>query len=147
VAVTPPTQWTELCGAPTIVPYCPWQQPVRTCRSPCLGMAAHLRFQGSSLPALCFAQFQGPRAQFIDFRDRWPFVYVMPQDVAVYCHAGRSSLTLWGTFWAAWTMLGQDVLVTVILAAFTHESHELICDVSHHGRTSAGCAYCFPMSL
>jgi hypothetical protein len=49
--VTPPTQWTRLCGAPTIAPYCPWQQPVRTCQSPCLGMAAHLQFQGLPLPA------------------------------------------------------------------------------------------------
>jgi hypothetical protein len=55
-----------LCGAPTIAPYCPRQQPVRTCRSPRLGMAAHLRFQGLSLLAPCLAWFQGPRVQFID---------------------------------------------------------------------------------
>jgi hypothetical protein len=66
-AVTPPTWWTGLCGAPTIMPYCPWQQPVWTCWSPHLGMSARLRFQGLPLPALCLsAQFQGPRVQFID---------------------------------------------------------------------------------
>jgi hypothetical protein len=49
--VSPPTWWTGLCGAPTITLYCPQQQPVRTCWSPHLGMAAHLRFQGLPLPA------------------------------------------------------------------------------------------------
>jgi hypothetical protein len=65
-AVSPPTRWTRLCGAPTIAPYRPWQQPVRTCRSPRLGMAARLRFQGLPLPAPRHARFQGPRVQFID---------------------------------------------------------------------------------
>jgi hypothetical protein len=64
--VTPPTRWTGLCGTPTIAPYRPRQQPVRTCWSPRLGMAAHLRFQGLPLPALCHAWFQGPRVQFIN---------------------------------------------------------------------------------
>jgi hypothetical protein len=64
--VTPPTQWTGLCGAPTIAPYCPRQQPVQTCRSPRLGMAAHLWFQGLPLPAPRHARSQGPRVQFID---------------------------------------------------------------------------------
>jgi hypothetical protein len=64
--VTPPTQWTELCGAPTIMPYCSQQQLVRTCQSPHLGMAARLWFQGLSLPIPCHAQFQGPSVQFID---------------------------------------------------------------------------------
>jgi hypothetical protein len=57
----------------------------------------------------------------------------MPQDVAVYRHAGCSSLTLWGTFQATQAMLGQDVLVAVILAFSACESHELIRDVSHLG--------------
>jgi hypothetical protein len=64
--VSPPTRWTGLCGAPTIAPYRPRQQPVRTCRSPRLGMAARLRFQGLPLPAPHYTQFQGPRVQFID---------------------------------------------------------------------------------
>jgi hypothetical protein len=59
--VTPPTQWTRLCGALTITLYCPQQQPVRTCWSPCLGMAARLWFQGLPLLALRCARFQGPR--------------------------------------------------------------------------------------
>ena len=64
--VSPPTRWTGLYGAPTIAPCCPWQQPVRTCRSPRLGMAARLRFQGLPLPAPHHVRFQGPSAQFID---------------------------------------------------------------------------------
>jgi hypothetical protein len=75
-------------------------------------------------------------------RGRWPFVYIMPQDVAVYCHAGRSSLMSWGTFWAAWVVLGRDVLIAAILAC---ELRELIRDVSHHGRTSAGRAHRYSM--
>jgi hypothetical protein len=67
--VTPPTQWTRLCGAPTITLYCPWQQPVWTCWSPCLGMAACLQFQGLPLPASRHARFQGPRFQFIVIED------------------------------------------------------------------------------
>ena len=66
MSVSPPTRWTRLCGAPTIALYCPRQQPVRTCRSPRLGMAARLRFQGLPLPAPRHARFQGPRVQFID---------------------------------------------------------------------------------
>jgi hypothetical protein len=42
-----------------------------------------------------------PKGPVYRLRGRWPFVYVMPQDVAVYHHAGRSSLTSWGTFRAA----------------------------------------------
>jgi hypothetical protein len=67
--VTPPMQWTRLCGAPTIMPYCPWQQLVWTYWSPCLGMAAHLQFQGLPLLASCHVQFQGPRFQFIVIED------------------------------------------------------------------------------
>jgi hypothetical protein len=74
-------------------------------------------------------------------RGCWPFVYVMPQDVAVYRHAGRSSLTSWGTFRAAQVVLGRDVLITAVLASFACESHELIRDVLHHGQTSAGRAH------
>jgi hypothetical protein len=57
----------------------------------------------------------------------------MPQDVTVYRHAGRSSLTLWGTFRAAQAMSGQDVLVAAALAPFARELHKLIHDVLHHG--------------
>jgi hypothetical protein len=95
-------------------------------------MAAHLQFQGLPLPASCHAQSQGPRVQFIDLEVIGLFVYVMSQDVAVYCHAGRSSLTLWGMFWAAWAVPGQDVLIAAALASLAHESHKLIHDVSHH---------------
>jgi hypothetical protein len=45
---------------------------------------------------------------------------------------------LWGTFQAARAMPGQDVLIAAALASLAHELHELIRDVSHHGRTSAG---------
>jgi hypothetical protein len=64
--VAPPTRWTGLCGAPTIASYCPRQQPVRTCRSPRLSMAARLRFQGLPLSGTASTRFQGPRVQFID---------------------------------------------------------------------------------
>jgi hypothetical protein len=67
----------------------------------------------------------------------------MPQDVAVYHHAGRSSLMSWGTFWAALAVPGWDVLVVAVLAAFACESRELIHDVFHHERTSAGRAHCY----
>jgi hypothetical protein len=67
--VTPPMQWTRLCGTPTITLYCPQQQPVWTCWSPCLGMAACLQFQGLPLLASRCAQFQGPRFQFIIIED------------------------------------------------------------------------------
>jgi hypothetical protein len=70
----------------------------------------------------------------------------MPQDVAVYRYARHSSLMLWGTFWAARAMLGQDVLVAAALASFARESHELIHDISHHRRTSAGRAHRCSMS-
>jgi hypothetical protein len=86
-----------------------------------------------SLPAV-------PRSKCPVYRHggHWPFVYVMPQDIAVYRHAGHSSLTSWGTFRAAQAVPGQDILVIVAPASLAHESRELICDVSHHGRTSAG---------
>jgi hypothetical protein len=67
--VTPLTWWTGLCDTPTIAPYCPQQQLVWTCRSPHLGMAAHLWFQGLPLPAPRLAQFQGPKVQFIVIED------------------------------------------------------------------------------
>jgi hypothetical protein len=41
-----------------------------------------------------------PKGPVYCHRGHWPFVYVMPQDIAVYHHAGRSSLTSWETFWA-----------------------------------------------
>jgi hypothetical protein len=144
--VSPPTQWTELCGTPTIAPYRPRQQPVWTCRSPCLGMAARLQFQGLPLPALCLHTVPRPKGPVYRLRGRWPFVYVMPQDIAVYCRAGRSSLTSWGMFRSAGAVPGRDVLVAVILVFLACESRELICDVSHHGRTSAGHAHCHSMS-
>jgi hypothetical protein len=83
-----------------------------------------------------------PKGPVYRLRGRWPFVYVMPQDVAVYCHAGCSSLTSWGTFRAAPAVPVRDVLVAVVLAFLARESRELIRDVSHHGRTSVGRAHC-----
>jgi hypothetical protein len=74
-----------------------------------------------------------PKGPVYQLRGCWPFVYVMPQDVAVYRRAGRSSLTSWGTFRAAWAVPGRDVLVAVALASCARESHELVRDVSHHG--------------
>jgi hypothetical protein len=71
----------------------------------------------------------------------------MPQDVAVYRHAGRSSLTSWGTFRAAWAVPGRDVLVAAALAFPARKLHELIRNVSHHGRTSAGRAHRYSVSL
>jgi hypothetical protein len=140
-AVSPPTRWTGLCGAPTITPYCPRQQPVRTCRSPRLGMAARLQFQGLPLPAPRLHTAPRPKGPVYRLRGRWPFVYVMPQDVAVYHHAGRSSLMSWGTFRAARAVPGRDVLITAALAFLAHESRKLVRDVSHHRRTSAGRAH------
>jgi hypothetical protein len=87
-----------------------------------------------------------PKGLVYRLRGHWPFVYVMPQDIAVYRHAGRSSLTSWGTFQATRTMPDRDVLVAVALASFACESRELVCDVSQHGRTSAGRAHCHSMS-
>jgi hypothetical protein len=84
-----------------------------------------------------------PRSKCPVYRRRghWPF-HVMPQDVTVYRHAGRSSLTSWGTFRATPAVPVWDVLATVVLA---RESHKLVCDVSHHGRTSAGHAHHYSM--
>jgi hypothetical protein len=73
-----------------------------------------------------------PKGPVYHHRGHWPFVYIMPQDVAVYRHAGHSSLTSWGMFWAAQTVLGWDVLIAAVLASLACESCELICDVSHH---------------
>jgi hypothetical protein len=88
-----------------------------------------------------------PKGPVYRLRGRWPFVYVMPQDVTVYRHAGRSSLTSWGTFRAAQTVPGRDVLIAVVFASLARESRELIRDVSHHGRTSVGCAHFHSMLL
>jgi hypothetical protein len=140
--VTPPTWWTGLYGAPAIAPYCPRQQLVWTCRSPHLGMVACLQFQGLPLPAPRLTRFQGPRVQFINLEVVGLFVYVMPQDVAVYHHAGCSSLTSWGTFRATPAMPVRGVLVAAVLACLARKSRELIRDVSHHGQTSAGRAHC-----
>jgi hypothetical protein len=87
-----------------------------------------------------------PKGPVYRLRGRWPFVYVMPQDIAVYRHAGRSSLMSWGTFWAAWAVPGRDVLVVAILAFLARGSRELVRDVSHHGRTSVGCLHRYSMS-
>jgi hypothetical protein len=87
-----------------------------------------------------------PKGPVYQLRGRWPFVYVMPQDVAVYHHAGRSSLTSWGMFRAAPAMPVRGVLVAAVLACLARESRELIRDVSHHGRTSAGHAHCHSVS-
>jgi hypothetical protein len=144
--VSPPMRWTGLCGAPSIAPYRPQQQPVRTCRSPHLGMAAHLRFQGLPLLALRLCTVPRPKGPVYRLRGRWPFVYVMPQDIAVYRHAGRSSLTSWWTFRATRAVPGRDVLIAATLAFPACESRELVRDVSHHGRTSAGRAYRYSVS-
>jgi hypothetical protein len=88
-----------------------------------------------------------PKGPVYRLRGRWPFVYIMPQDVAVYRHAGRSSLTSWWTFQATRAVLGRDVLVTAVLASPARESRELVRDVSHHGRTSAGRAHCCSVPL
>jgi hypothetical protein len=82
-----------------------------------------------------------PKGPVYQLRGRWPFVYVMPQDVAVYRHAGCSSLTSRGTFRAARAVPGWDVLVAAVLVSFARESRELVRDVLHHGRTSAGRAH------
>jgi hypothetical protein len=74
-----------------------------------------------------------PKGPVYCHRGHWPFVYIMPQDIAVYHHAGCSSLTSWGMFWATWVVPGQDVLITAVLASLARELCELICDVSHHG--------------
>jgi hypothetical protein len=87
-----------------------------------------------------------PKGPVYCHRGHWPFVYVMPQDIAVYHHAGHSSLMSWGTFRAARTVLGQDVLIAAALASLARESCKLIHDVSHHRQTSAGCAHCCSMS-
>jgi hypothetical protein len=88
-----------------------------------------------------------PKGPVYRLRGRWPFVYVVPQDVAVYHHAGCSSLTSWGTFRAAPAVPVWDILVAaVVFASFTHKSRELVRDVSHHGRTSAGRAYHYSVS-
>jgi hypothetical protein len=87
-----------------------------------------------------------PKGPVYRLRGRWPFVYVMPQDVAVYCHAGRSSLTSWGTFRAMRSVPGRDVLIAATLACLARKSRELVCDVSHHGRTSAGRTHCHSVS-
>jgi hypothetical protein len=69
----------------------------------------------------------------------------MPQDIAVYRHAGRSSLMSWGMFRATQAVLGQDVLIAAALAFLARESRELIRDVSYHRWTSAGHAHCYSM--
>jgi hypothetical protein len=74
-----------------------------------------------------------PKGPVYQLRGHWPFVYIMPQDIAVYHHAGHSSLTSWGMFWATWAMPGWDVLIAAALAFLAHKSCELICDVPHHG--------------
>jgi hypothetical protein len=71
-----------------------------------------------------------PKSPVYRLRGCWPFVYVMPQDVAVYHHAGRSSLTSWGTFRSARAVPGRDILVAVILVSLARKSRELVCDVS-----------------
>jgi hypothetical protein len=96
-------------------------------------MAARLRFQGLPLPALYLRTVPRPKGPVYRLRGRWPFVYVMPQDVAVYRHAGRSSLTLWGTFRATRAVPGRDVLIVAALAFLARELRELVHDASHHG--------------
>jgi hypothetical protein len=87
-----------------------------------------------------------PKGPVYRLRGHWPFVYVMPQDIAVYRHAGRSSLMSWGMFQAAQAVPGQDILIAAALAFLACESHELIHDVSHHRQTSVGYPHCCSMS-
>jgi hypothetical protein len=106
-------------------------------------MAARLRFQGLPFPALYLHTVPRPKGPVYRLRGHWPFVYIMPQDVAVYRHAGRSSLMLWGMFQAAPAVLVWDVFVAAVPAFLARESRKLVCDVSHHGRTSVGRAHCY----
>jgi hypothetical protein len=87
-----------------------------------------------------------PKGPVYRLRGRWPFVYVMPQDVTVYRHAGCSSLTSWGTFRATRSVPDRDVLITVALASCACESRELVRDASYHGRTSAGRTHRYSVS-
>jgi hypothetical protein len=87
-----------------------------------------------------------PKGPVYQLRGCWPFVYVMPQDVAVYRHAGRSSLLSWGTFRAAWTMPDRDVLIAAACVCLARESCKLVRDVVHHRRTSAGRTHCYSVS-
>jgi hypothetical protein len=87
-----------------------------------------------------------PKVLVYHHRGHWPFVYIMPQDVAVYRHARCSSLMLWGMFQATRAMPGWDILVAATLVPLAYESRELIHDVSYHRQTSAGHAYCCSMS-
>jgi hypothetical protein len=84
-----------------------------------------------------------PKGPVYRLRGRWPFIDVMPQDVAVYRHARRSSLTSWGTFQAARAVPGRDVLITVALTSCARKSCKLVRDASHHRRTSAGRTHCY----
>jgi hypothetical protein len=86
-----------------------------------------------------------PKGPVYQLRGCWPFVYIMPQDVAVYHHAGRRCLMSWGTFPATWAMPGRDILITAVPASLAHKLHKLIHDVLHHGQTSAGHAHCYSM--
>jgi hypothetical protein len=113
-------------------------------QSPRLGMAARLRFQGLPLPALRLCTVPRPKGPVYRLRGRWPF-NVIPQDIAVYRHAGRSSLMSWGTFRATQAVSGRDVLIAAILALLARKSRKLVRDVSHHGRTSAGRTHCHSM--
>jgi hypothetical protein len=99
-----------------------------------------------AVPRLAPCMVPRPKGPVYRLRGHWPFVYVMPQDIAVYHHAGHSSLTSWGTFRAARAMPGWDVLVAATLTSFACKLRELIHDVSHHGRTSVGHAHRCSMS-
>jgi hypothetical protein len=48
-------------------------------------------------------------------------------------------------FRATWSVSGRDVLIVVALASCARESRELVRDVAHHGRTSAGHTHCHSM--
>jgi hypothetical protein len=87
-----------------------------------------------------------PKGPVYRLRGRWPFVYIMPQDVAVYHHAGHPSLTSWWTSRAAQAVPVRDVLVAAVLAFPACKARELIHDISYHGRTSVGHTHCYSMS-
>jgi hypothetical protein len=145
-----------LCYTTNAVDWVVWRSNHRTVPSsattgPALPVPAPRHGSPSVVPRLApsgTTSYTVPRPKGPVYRlsGRWPFVDVMPQDVAVYRHAGRSSLTSWWTFQAAWSVLVWDILVAVVLVSCARESHKLVCDASHHGRTSAGRTHCYSVS-
>jgi hypothetical protein len=87
-----------------------------------------------------------PKGPVYRLRGRWPF-NVVPQDkVQFNVMPDVSSLTSWGTFRAARSVPGRDVLIAVVLAFCARESRKLVRDVVHHGQTSAGRTHRYSVS-